>query len=91
MVNQAALVSGNLALMDPWDRWVTYASVLKDAAPVNMTVVFETMAANATQEVDVSLGIGASACANGLVLWSTNATVQVRDIQSSPYPHLNLT
>jgi hypothetical protein len=43
-----------------------------------MTVVFESMAANETQEVGVSLGVDASACANGLVLWSTNATVQVR-------------
>ena len=45
---------------------------------MNMTVVFETMAANSTQAVAVSLGLGHAACANGgsLQMWSTNATVQ---------------
>jgi hypothetical protein len=57
-------------------RWVTYASVLDNSAPANMTVVFETMAANATQSVAISLGLNASACATGLVMWSTNATTQ---------------
>ena len=55
--------------------------MLKDGAPANMSVVFETMSANEAQTIDVSLGVDAAACLPGningrLVVWSTNATVQ---------------
>jgi hypothetical protein len=42
----------------------------------NLTTVFETMSANQTQAVVLSLRLAPVLCNAGLQLWSTNATVQ---------------
>ena len=71
--------SGGSGVLKGGGTYVTYTTIGGAQENVGgdgrMTIVFETMAANATQSLAVSVGLASSACAS-LVMWSTNATVQ---------------
>ena len=69
--------TGGSGVLAGGGTFVTYAAIQEAGAPTGLTVVFETMAANASQSVVVSLDAVAADCPP-LAMWSTDATTQFR-------------